>query len=385
MEALYGLLDYACSCGGILAGGAMYLLSDKIGGAVNFVCDYGADCIRSKVEFDPKRAFHCLQAIKSEIMKQRENYKKKMKDENYDGECQWNDCNSIGDGPNGPTIQIGNGCYKLRYKGITFRITIENDKVTIRHYLNRWYNWSEPDKDIHDFLANIYKQHNTAEKAITFYGTIDNKWNFPYNRRPRNINRSRLPILVKTIQDDITEFVGSEAQFKEDGLPYRMGYLLIGGTGTGKTLSIELAAIAHNRSVYLVNLNSEGMTDAVLNNLVSSVPAYSIIAFDEFEKQIDTMRQNKNCKVSYGGILSALDGPQRLSHGTIVILTANSIEKLPKDFINKLMRLGRIDKYCEFTQTVGKRDNKAKKLGVSKKGIQKRTNRRTRSIYCYSK
>ena len=41
---------------------------------------------------------------------------------------------------------------------------------------------------------------------------------------------------------------------------------------------------------------------------------------------------------------TAIDGPQRLSHGNIVIMTSNDTYKFTENFKDALLRKGRIDK-----------------------------------------
>ncbi len=59
-------------------------------------------------------------------------------------------------------------------------------------------------------------------------------------------------------------------------------------------------------------------------------------------------KKNDRKEISYGGILTALDGPIRLSEGAIVMMTANSTEFLKGAFGKCLMRPGRIDVHFEF-------------------------------------
>jgi hypothetical protein len=92
------------------------------------------------------------------------------------------------------------------------------------------------------------------------------------------------------------------------------------------------------------------MTDTVLTNLVSSVPPYSVIVFDEMDKQYPTAKKNPNINLSDGGILTAIDGVQRLSYATIVIMIVNDINLLDITFRNQLLRHGRIDQSFTFTQ-----------------------------------
>ena len=148
---------------------------------------------------------------------------------------------------------------------------------------------------------------------------------------------------MRQVIDNINEFMSSEQVYQNNGNPYKKGYLIKGKPGTGKTSIIEYTAIKHNMCIYLVNLNSKNMTDSFLINLLSNVPPHSIIVFEEIDRQIETLNKNNVKYISEGCILTAIDGPQRLSHGTIVIMTSNDTYKFTESFNAALFRKGRID------------------------------------------
>jgi SpoVK/Ycf46/Vps4 family AAA+-type ATPase len=151
--------------------------------------------------------------------------------------------------------------------------------------------------------------------------------------------------------NDVDNFFTSkeEKAYQQHSRPYKKGYLIEGAPGTGKTTVIEAVAMIHNMSIYMVNLNSAEMTDSVLINLIANVPPRSLIVFDEMDKQYEAIQKNQNIHLSTGGILNALDGPQRLSHGTIVVMIVNNLNKFDDDFRIPLLRPGRIDKVFQFT------------------------------------
>lgn len=116
----------------------------------------------------------------------------------------------------------------------------------------------------------------------------------------------------------------------------------------GKSTIVEIIAMKYGRSVYSIILNNNNMTDANLINLINQIPPNSLIVFDEFEKQYEAFTNNPNVKISNGGILSAIDGLPRLSHGSIVLMIVNERSILPKKLIDPLLRIGRLDKSFVF-------------------------------------
>lgn len=100
--------------------------------------------------------------------------------------------------------------------------------------------------------------------------------------------------------------------------------------------------------VYLLSLNAKDMTDNVLINLISAVPPRSVLVLDEIDKQLDSIKHNPTVSISVAGLLSALDGPQRLADGITVMLTANRQNILDPSDQKSLLRPGRIDRVYEF-------------------------------------
>ncbi len=63
----------------------------------------------------------------------------------------------------------------------------------------------------------------------------------------------------------------------------------------------------------------------------------------------NTLRSNTNNQISFGGVLSAIDGPQRLNDSCIVVMTTNNIGYFTETEKESLCRKGRIDQIFEFS------------------------------------
>lgn len=219
-------------------------------------------------------------------------------------------------------------------KSINIRVT--DDVITLVSRL--------PVELLKRYFDHVCEKHVSPKNVIMFYGSKEGSWDFPVPRRPRLINHDAITKDMKQVLDDVKVFVQSDPSNNSDiykHRPYRRGYLLKGPSGTGKTSIVEYVAAIYGRSVYRVTLNAKHMTDETLQNLFCTVNPYSIIVIDEFEKQL-----GRNKYLSPGALLSAIDGPERLSHGTIIFLTANSRVEFPNcdGFYKNLIRPGRIDK-----------------------------------------
>ncbi len=199
-----------------------------------------------------------------------------------------------------------------------------------------------------NFLNEIYERCCSSEDVICYYTVSDNNWSCPEMRKPRDISKLTFNTEANNFLADVDQFMTSEQDYKTKGQPYRRGYLLHGITGGGKSTMIEVVSVKYNYSVYLLQLNSYKMTDGQLVNLVNSIPENSIIVLEELDRQLQTLEKNARNMVSIGGILTALDGPQRLSSGTIVIITTNDMDYVKNKFEGALLRSGRIDKNFSF-------------------------------------
>ncbi|KAJ3106048.1 hypothetical protein HDU96_008348 [Phlyctochytrium bullatum] len=175
--------------------------------------------------------------------------------------------------------------------------------------------------------------------------------------------------LMETIVKDVRSFLGSEAWYAEQGVPYRRGYLLHGPPGTGKTSTIFGIASEFSLGVFLVSLNIEGLNDAGLFGLLASVPKRAIIVFEDIDSAFPTPKPGKDrpaddsdsdsdddddaaadgsadpsntistSQVTLSGLLNAIDGIAA-QEGRLVFMTTNHPDRLPRS----LLRPGRCDR-----------------------------------------
>lgn len=194
----------------------------------------------------------------------------------------------------------------------------------------------------------VYRKYCAPESILILFTSDKDRWSYPIHRRPRQLSEVKLTNTMNSIMTDVDAFMAGPSP--SGSMPYRRGYFLCGDTGTGKSFMPEYIATKYNRSIFMLILNADGMTDTILINLLSIVPPYSVICIDEIDRQYEFLKSNTNAKVSMSGILTALDGPQRLSHGTIVIMTGNNDKFVLKEDYNALFRPGRIDKTFYLTE-----------------------------------
>lgn len=236
--------------------------------------------------------------------------------------------------------------FEVNHRGTT--VHISKTKETIRIYAY-FANIGVVKDFVNTKIIATYAAVNAPERALFIYISEGAKWKPIIPRRPRNITLTKS---MQAMHDDVAEFLQSEQKNKAAGVAHRRGYLVVGPPRTGKSMIVEKLAIDFGMTPHLANFNTNDATDTTLLSLFANVPIQSIIVIDEFEKQYAGMRNNKTINITDGGILNAIDGIQRLSHGTIVVIIANSIDGVPAELKECLLQPGRIDVQFKFLEPV---------------------------------
>jgi hypothetical protein len=259
----------------------------------------------------------------------------------------------VNDGITGPEFAVPFGRYFVSEKfGYIYVVYGENTTIMrLIPGLRTWFRTTTAKRNeaFRNYIIQVYKNYCSSCKMVILYTSNGDRWSFPIIREPRNFDKFSLTPEMTTLLADVQSFKDSEQSCLETGIPFRRGYLLFGPPGTGKSTCMEIIAKRYNMGIYLLNLNAKEMSDAILINLISRVPPNSIICIEEVDKQLDTLQKNPSVHVSIGGILTALDGPQRLSHGSIVVMASNRKQFLKPEDEAALVRPGRIDSVFAFT------------------------------------
>jgi len=144
-------------------------------------------------------------------------------------------------------------------------------------------------------------------------------------------------------------FVENRERYARAGRVHKLCLVFVGVPGAGKSSLVRALALKYRRVLHSLSLS--GMSDAICNELVSTVSADAILLVEDFDSlgfSLSTnrtrSRDEQNVSVSRSGFLNLLDGNLSPPKGTIICLTANS----SSGFDQALVRAGRVDRIVSF-------------------------------------
>lgn len=189
-----------------------------------------------------------------------------------------------------------------------------------------------------DLLCTIGENRDVNRKYIE-YNTLNIMGGFTQSTKfKRNLSTIYLENKNK-IFESINVWKNSEEFYRERGIPYKLGILLYGEPGTGKSSLVHAIASELNKDVIVLTAG------AILNGKLSRYNTACcdtppIIVIEEIDTIVNS-RQNElgeKEKVILSELLNFLDGPSS-PDSCVVIATTNHIEKLDPAII----RSGRFD------------------------------------------
>jgi mitochondrial chaperone BCS1 len=144
------------------------------------------------------------------------------------------------------------------------------------------------------------------------------------------LNTDTKKFVIKACQD----FIAKKQWYQDRGVPWRLGFLLHGVPGTGKSSLVKAVASELGVSITFADISNE-----TLSTQLSSVPENGIVLMEDVDRG-DPKEREKN----FRGVINCLDGVTA-SEGRILFMTTNHIDQLDP----ALIREGRIDHRVELT------------------------------------
>jgi chaperone BCS1 len=145
---------------------------------------------------------------------------------------------------------------------------------------------------------------------------------------------------MESLAEKVSTFLDREDWYIERGIPWRLGVLLYGPPGSGKSSTVMAIASHCGLDIALLNLNGLSTSDARLRDMLSRLPENTIVLLEDVDAiGIERKPSNKTHEsVSFSGLLNAIDGVAA-SEGRILFMTTNYVERLD----DALIRPGRVD------------------------------------------
>ena len=137
--------------------------------------------------------------------------------------------------------------------------------------------------------------------------------------------------------------------YSDRGIPYRRGYLFYGPPGTGKSSLAFAAGGVLGLNVYILNLNSNKLSEDALAELFQELPRKCLVLLEDIDTNDMASRRGSkkkrkgNNKISLSALLNTIDGVAA-QEGRVLIMTTNHPEHLDP----ALVRPGRVDYQIEF-------------------------------------
>lgn len=235
---------------------------------------------------------------------------------------------------------------------------------------------------------HIYKEYLNKKSAIRITSFVDPKAKI---KRTKSIRAKTKDDIIFDKMDELISKLdnwGSIKQFYEDhNITYKLGILLYGPAGTGKTSLVNFIAAYTGRTIQVIDLS---MSLSVLKEVIDEIEDWSegtkkssILVFEELDtvrtsvdsKEISSeVRQNAEDKIQF--LLQLFDGFYSLD-GIICVATTNNYELLDP----RLIRKGRFDiTYDCPAFNYDQAQQLCNKLGTSMEGLGFRRDEETRYI-----
>lgn len=207
--------------------------------------------------------------------------------------------------------------------------------------------------------ARVEFSQKEKGKTVIYRGSkraFDNEFTWT-----RSISRPARPLSTVLLEEDEKHAFLQDVQqylhpatmrwYSDRGIPYRRGYLFYGPPGTGKSSLAFAAAGFLGLNVYILNLNSQQLTEDALAQLFQNLPRRCLVLLEDIDssevtnrRTADTVKKRKGKSgLSLSALLNIIDGVAA-QEGRALIMTTNHHEHLDP----ALVRPGRVDYQLEF-------------------------------------
>ena len=232
-----------------------------------------------------------------------------------------------------------NKIIKYDNKDPTYDLSIESENMnSIKKLINNAVEYK------------IKKKRNSNKKYV--YEIIQKKDEKSWNKKKIECNRNFNNIFLSESNEKILYNVLNKFKNFDGFVPNKLGLLLCGNGGTGKTATTYALANELKRNIYIVNLKLIDM------KLLSEIPDRCIVLIDDIEHQMKILKDDEKMKETITNLLMTYFDGYTTSQNVINIVTSNN-----KDSLEPLMfRQGRIDYVLSYENCTKYQYTKIKKI-----------------------
>jgi chaperone BCS1 len=194
---------------------------------------------------------------------------------------------------------------------------------------------------VSDALETVKNDHE--KKVMIYRGHSKGFWESHFSIYAQKIDNVYLPAKIKeSLITRIDSFMADKERYIDAGRSHKIGFLLTGIPGSGKTSLIKAIALKYKRPIYTLNF-SKTFSDEGIISLMSEIKDNSILVIEDIDSYFQH-RKALDINIGFSCLLNMLDGTFNKGCGLIVFLTANN----PQNLDPALIRPGRIDKIFKF-------------------------------------
>jgi len=264
-------------------------------------------------------------------------------------------------------LSIGYGTHYLKYNNKYIEVVLEKGEHA--HNASLRLTILGRDASLLVKLINEISNKNKLKNELEVYKFKSGDWMYIKCQKKRPLSSVFLKEEIKQrLLSQLSSFKSREDWYIKNGIPYQLGILLHGGSGTGKSSLARAIAGLLNYNIYYLPVSK--LTD--IETAMEELPNNSLVIIEDIdcnsgthsrggENNLDDSENKENENkdkaaqdISFAeslskvfsdtsGLLNSIDGIMS-SHGRILVATTNYIEKLDKAFL----RPGRFDLKLEI-------------------------------------
>jgi len=141
----------------------------------------------------------------------------------------------------------------------------------------------------------IKKVNKERDDKMRIYNYQNGDWVYT-KCKARSYDTIYLPTKMKElITSEMDKFICFEKVFRENGIPYKKGFLFYGPPGTGKTSLVKALAYAYDIPIYIFDINNGLINDENITKIINSISGSGnrILLFEDIDSAFSNKEELK--------------------------------------------------------------------------------------------